>query len=198
MSPNSELIPLTHPVADPSITAPKSKPNLLCNLTGPVDCPSQPNGVLMRGSDTSENSIPNTSTITINIPPNAQMSSYLSMSSTINVDPPSATNIAVSMSPASLISNQPITKESAFKPTNPNTLILSSANSHTSQDKAQTNSSDSQCDFKTCQVKTGEETTIEIVREKLGLGLSIVGGSDTPLVRALTLISCKLTILLDL
>lgn len=37
-------------------------------------------------------------------------------------------------------------------------------------------------DFKTCIVKMGEVTTIEIVREKLGLGLSIVGGSDTPLV----------------
>jgi len=37
-------------------------------------------------------------------------------------------------------------------------------------------------DFKTCQVKSGHETTLEIVKEKLGLGLSIVGGSDTPLV----------------
>lgn len=37
-------------------------------------------------------------------------------------------------------------------------------------------------DFKTCTVKMGEVTTIEIVREKLGLGLSIVGGADTPLV----------------
>ncbi|CAG2122893.1 unnamed protein product, partial [Medioppia subpectinata] len=36
-------------------------------------------------------------------------------------------------------------------------------------------------DLKTCQVRGGKETTIEIVKEKLGLGLSIVGGSDTPL-----------------
>ncbi|XP_054162710.1 multiple PDZ domain protein-like isoform X2 [Oppia nitens] len=36
-------------------------------------------------------------------------------------------------------------------------------------------------DLKTCQVRGGQETTIEIVKEKLGLGLSIVGGSDTPL-----------------
>ncbi len=38
------------------------------------------------------------------------------------------------------------------------------------------------CDPKTCEVKCGQETTLEIVKEKLGLGLSIVGGSDTPLV----------------
>ena len=37
-------------------------------------------------------------------------------------------------------------------------------------------------DLKTCEVRGGHETTIEIVKEKLGLGLSIVGGSDTPLV----------------
>ena len=37
-------------------------------------------------------------------------------------------------------------------------------------------------DLKTCQVSGGHETNIEIVKEKLGLGLSIVGGSDTPLV----------------
>lgn len=30
-------------------------------------------------------------------------------------------------------------------------------------------------------IKPGKETTIEITKEKLGLGLSIVGGSDTPL-----------------
>lgn len=38
------------------------------------------------------------------------------------------------------------------------------------------------CDFKTCEVKCGQESIIEIVKEKLGLGLSIVGGVDTPLV----------------
>nr|XP_046917339.1 multiple PDZ domain protein-like [Dermatophagoides farinae] len=36
-------------------------------------------------------------------------------------------------------------------------------------------------DYKTCPVRLCEETTIEIIREKIGLGLSIVGGSDTPL-----------------
>lgn len=40
-------------------------------------------------------------------------------------------------------------------------------------------------DLKTCQVRSGGETAIEIVKEKLGLGLSIVGGSDTPLVSLL-------------
>lgn len=46
-----------------------------------------------------------------------------------------------------------------------------------------------ECDFKTCLVKMGEVTTIEIVREKLGLGLSIVGGIDTPLVSAFAAVS---------
>lgn len=31
----------------------------------------------------------------------------------------------------------------------------------------------------TCEIKAGQETTIEISKEKMGLGLSIVGGSDT-------------------
>lgn len=35
----------------------------------------------------------------------------------------------------------------------------------------------------TCEVKPGKETTIEVNKDKLGLGLSIVGGSDTLLVR---------------
>ncbi|XP_022238826.1 uncharacterized protein LOC106457273 isoform X3 [Limulus polyphemus] len=34
---------------------------------------------------------------------------------------------------------------------------------------------------RTCEISPGREVTIEIVKEKLGLGLSIVGGSDTPL-----------------
>lgn len=34
----------------------------------------------------------------------------------------------------------------------------------------------------TCEVKPGKETTIEVNKDKLGLGLSIVGGSDTLLV----------------
>jgi len=33
-----------------------------------------------------------------------------------------------------------------------------------------------------CEVKPGKETTIEVNKDKLGLGLSIVGGSDTLLV----------------
>ncbi|XP_071039505.1 multiple PDZ domain protein isoform X3 [Parasteatoda tepidariorum] len=36
-------------------------------------------------------------------------------------------------------------------------------------------------DPKKCDIKPGRETTIEITKEKIGLGLSIVGGSDTPL-----------------
>ena len=40
----------------------------------------------------------------------------------------------------------------------------------------------SNVDLKTCEIKTGKETLIEISKEKMGLGLSIVGGSDTPLV----------------
>lgn len=34
----------------------------------------------------------------------------------------------------------------------------------------------------TAEIRPGKETTIEIVKEKMGLGLSIVGGSDTLLV----------------
>lgn len=37
-------------------------------------------------------------------------------------------------------------------------------------------------DLKTCEITPGQETLIEIRKEKMGLGLSIVGGSDTPLV----------------
>nr|CAD7456354.1 unnamed protein product [Timema tahoe] len=33
----------------------------------------------------------------------------------------------------------------------------------------------------TCEIVVGKETTIEINKDKMGLGLSIVGGSDTPL-----------------
>nr|CAD7589270.1 unnamed protein product [Timema genevievae] len=33
----------------------------------------------------------------------------------------------------------------------------------------------------TCEIAVGKETTIEINKDKMGLGLSIVGGSDTPL-----------------
>ncbi|UXI18468.1 GABA transaminase GABA-TTC1 [Sarcoptes scabiei] len=36
-------------------------------------------------------------------------------------------------------------------------------------------------DYRTCPIQKGSETTIEIVKEKMGLGLSIVGGCDTPL-----------------
>jgi hypothetical protein len=36
-----------------------------------------------------------------------------------------------------------------------------------------------------CEVKPGKETTIEVNKDKLGLGLSIVGGSDTLLVKNL-------------
>lgn len=39
-------------------------------------------------------------------------------------------------------------------------------------------------DYKTCPVRVGEETIIEIVRDKIGLGLSIAGGSDKPEVRS--------------
>jgi len=38
----------------------------------------------------------------------------------------------------------------------------------------------------TCEVKPGKETTIEVNKDKLGLGLSIVGGSDTLLVTLTT------------
>lgn len=40
-------------------------------------------------------------------------------------------------------------------------------------------------DPKKCEVRAGKETTLEITKEKMGLGLSIVGGSDTPLVSLL-------------
>jgi len=36
----------------------------------------------------------------------------------------------------------------------------------------------------TCEVKPGKETVLEINKDKLGLGLSIVGGSDTLLVNS--------------
>ncbi|GIY75384.1 multiple PDZ domain protein [Caerostris extrusa] len=38
-----------------------------------------------------------------------------------------------------------------------------------------------QQDPKKCDIRAGRETTVEITKEKIGLGLSIVGGSDTPL-----------------
>lgn len=38
-----------------------------------------------------------------------------------------------------------------------------------------------QPDPKTCEIKPGQDVTIEISKQKMGLGLSIVGGSDTPL-----------------
>ncbi|GAB6026518.1 hypothetical protein CHUAL_012941 [Chamberlinius hualienensis] len=46
-------------------------------------------------------------------------------------------------------------------------------------DKFDENSDDPSCDPATCEIKPGQETTIEISKEKMGLGLSIVGGSDT-------------------
>ena len=75
--------------------------------------------------------------------------------------------------------------ETAYKSAN-NSILVSSANV---ENKLQggggggSGSGSTDWDFKNCQVRTGEETTIEIVREKLGLGLSIVGGSDTHLVQ---------------
>ncbi|RWS31496.1 multiple PDZ domain protein-like protein, partial [Leptotrombidium deliense] len=42
-------------------------------------------------------------------------------------------------------------------------------------------SSEPAYDPKTCEIRTGKETVIEITKEKMGLGLSIVGGVDTPL-----------------
>lgn len=42
---------------------------------------------------------------------------------------------------------------------------------------------ETQGDPATCEIKPGQETIIEISKEKMGLGLSIVGGSDTLLVR---------------
>lgn len=44
-------------------------------------------------------------------------------------------------------------------------------------------------DLSSCPIVPGRETTIEIAKEKSGLGLSIVGGSDTLLVRFCMLIS---------
>lgn len=41
-----------------------------------------------------------------------------------------------------------------------------------------TESTEPQLDPKKCDIIPGKETTIEIVKEKIGLGLSIVGGSD--------------------
>lgn len=37
-------------------------------------------------------------------------------------------------------------------------------------------------DPKTCAIPIGKPVVIEVSKEKMGLGLSIVGGSDTPLV----------------
>jgi multiple PDZ domain protein len=39
----------------------------------------------------------------------------------------------------------------------------------------------------TCPITPGKETTIEVNKDKMGLGLSIVGGSDTLLVCSIQL-----------
>ena len=52
-----------------------------------------------------------------------------------------------------------------------------------SQSKISSKSTDEPpADPATCPVRPGSETTIEINKDKIGLGLSIVGGSDTLLV----------------
>lgn len=43
-------------------------------------------------------------------------------------------------------------------------------------------------DLSCCSIIPGKETTIEIAKEKSGLGLSVVGGSDTLLVDTASLI----------
>lgn len=41
----------------------------------------------------------------------------------------------------------------------------------------------SDLDLKSCAIIPGRETLIEITKKSIGLGLSVIGGADTPLVR---------------
>lgn len=52
-------------------------------------------------------------------------------------------------------------------------------------------------DLSCCSIIPGKETTIEIAKEKSGLGLSIVGGSDTLLVDAASLVLLMLLLMLN-
>lgn len=64
---------------------------------------------------------------------------------------------------------------------------------HSFSDHGKEQSDDSGENPKTCEIKPGRVTLIEISKKKMGLGLSVVGGSDTPLVsRFLKAYKCNL------
>uniref|UniRef100_T1JEZ5 PDZ domain-containing protein n=1 Tax=Strigamia maritima TaxID=126957 RepID=T1JEZ5_STRMM len=101
---------------------------------------------------------------------------------------PSPTNVNLSPSPTSIIGG--------LSPTTPSTLAVTTitvAPSPTGASPSTANVSPvtpltptmkphkprSKDDLATCDIVTGCEVTIEIAKEKMGLGLSIVGGSDT-------------------
>ncbi|XP_074598985.1 multiple PDZ domain protein-like isoform X2 [Brevipalpus obovatus] len=52
---------------------------------------------------------------------------------------------------------------------------------HSFSDHGKEQSDERQENPKTCQIECGRDTIIEIDKKKIGLGLSVVGGSDTPL-----------------
>lgn len=69
-------------------------------------------------------------------------------------------------------------------PLNNNTVVSVAKSENTNSNDTVSFQEDNEphLDPKKCDIKPGKETTIEITKERIGLGLSIVGGSDTPLV----------------
>lgn len=68
-------------------------------------------------------------------------------------------------------------------PINNNTVVsvAKSENTNSNDTVSFQEENEPHLDPKKCDIKPGKETTIEITKERIGLGLSIVGGSDTPL-----------------
>lgn len=99
-----------------------------------------------------------------------------SLSSSSSLPPPTAHTYPCSLSPASSLT-LPAAYSSASSSVN--TMQTSPVGRSDWFGLAPTTS-----DPLTCPVMAGKETTIEICKGNVGLGLSIVGGTDTLLVRA--------------
>lgn len=86
--------------------------------------------------------------------------------------------------PASTFPSSPIslaTSPSVPSSQTPNSVLVPSIPNITDHVSSFQEESEPPSDPKKCDIKPGRETTIEITKEKIGLGLSIVGGTDTPL-----------------
>ncbi|XP_042879460.1 inaD-like protein isoform X4 [Penaeus japonicus] len=86
-------------------------------------------------------------------------------------------SISTASSPSSLVATDEPKQKAAAAPEGPKEKA--NAAPEAPKEKANPAPEEAKEDPATAEIRPGRETTIEIVKEKMGLGLSIVGGSDT-------------------